>query len=184
MTDTSTSHAAKAALLDLSPASSTKKATGAHGPVMTRLKADLTAAMKAGDTLAKGTLRMAISAMQNAEVAGEAARALTEPEEIAVLTREVRTRRDSAQIYTDAGRPKLAAQETAEADFLARYLPAPLTTDELAGLIDDAIERHAADTGTAPTMRDMGTLVRTVNAAAAGRAEGGTVAQLVKARLG
>jgi len=183
MTDTTSPHVAGSAPLDVTPESATEQGVGDHGPVMMLLKADLTAAMKAGDTLAKGTLRMAITAIQNAEVAGESARALSETEELAVLTREVKTRRDSAETYAGAGRPDRAAQETAEADFLARYLPAPLTPGEIAGLIDDAIARHTADTGAAPTMRDMGALVRAVNAAAAGRADGAAVAQAVKATL-
>jgi len=184
MTDTTSPYVTGSAPLDVPPESATEQALGDHGPVMLRLKADLTTAMKAGDALAKRTLRMAITAIQNAEVAGEAARALSETEELAVLTREVKTRRDSAETYAGAGRPARAAQEAAEADFLARYLPAPLTPEEIIGLVDAAIARHAADTGAAPTMRDMGALVRAVSAAAAGRADGAAVAQAVRARLG
>ena len=154
-----------------------------HGPVMLRLKADLVTAMKTGDAQGKSTLRMAIAALQNAEVAGESVRALSEPEEIAVLTREVKTRRESAETYAAAGRPELADKETAEADYLSRYLPQPLTLDELAALVDEKVTALAAERGTAPTMKDMGTLVRAVNEAAAGRAEGAAVASLVKAHL-
>ena len=156
---------------------------GRHGPLTTRLKADLVTAIKAGDDQAKAALRMAISALQNAEVAGEAMRALSEGEELAVLTREVKTRRESAETYASAGRPELAAKETAEADYLSRYLPQPLMADELTALVDAQVAA-LAERGSAPTMKDMGALVRAVNEQAAGRADGGTVAVLVRARLG
>ena len=154
-----------------------------HGPVTRQLKADLTAAMKAGDALGKSVLRMAIAAMMNAEVAGESIRALTKDEEMVVLTREVKTRRESAETYTKAGRPELAAKETAEADYLARYLPQPLTQDDVAAIVDAKVEELAAERGSAPTMKDMGALVRAVNGVVAGRAEGSVVASLVKSRL-
>jgi len=148
-----------------------------------RLKADLTSSMKAGDSLAKASLRMAITALQNAEVAGDLARALTEKEELSVLTREVKTRRESAETYTAAGRPELAEKETSEADFLSRYLPQPLTDDELSALVDEKVAGWTAENSAPPTMRDMGALVRSVNEVVAGRADGKAVAALVKARL-
>ncbi|MCL2490172.1 MAG: GatB/YqeY domain-containing protein [Propionibacteriaceae bacterium] len=151
------------------------------GPLMARLKSDLMDAMKAGDELAKSSLRMAIAAMQNAEVAGESAHALTEDEQIAVLRREVKTRRESAETYQGAGRPELADQENAEADFLSQYLPQALTDDQLAALVEAKAAEVEADH--ALTMKDMGQLVRAVNEAAAGRADGARVAALVKARL-
>jgi len=156
-------------------------ANATPGPLMARLKSDLMGAMKAGDELAKSSLRMAIAAMQNAEVAGESARALTEDEQVAVLRREVKTRRESAETYQGAGRPELADKETAEADFLSQYLPQALTDDQLAALVDEKVAALGADH--ALTMKDMGQLVRAVNEAAEGRADGARVAALVKARL-
>ena len=79
-----------------------------------RLKADLVTAMKARDEAAKSNLRMAIAAIGVEEVAGEQARALTEAEEQAVLTKEVSKRRDSAQAYADGNRPELAERILAE----------------------------------------------------------------------
>ena len=163
--------------------STSELSVGRHGPMTLRLKADLTAAMKAGDAGAKAALRLAITALQNAEVAGESARALTEAEELAVLTREVKTRRESAETYTAAGREELAVKETTEADFLARYLPQPLTDDEVAALVDEMVAAWTAENGAAPSMRDMGALVRSINEVVAGRAPGKTVATLVKAKL-
>jgi len=166
-----------------SPQIAAEPPAGRHGPVTVRLKADLVGAMKSGDELAKSALRMAIAALQNAEVSGDELRALGEDEEIAVLRREVKTRRESAETYAGAGRSELAAKETAEADFLTRYLPQPLTDDQLGQLVDDRVSALTAERGAAPTIKDMGALVRAVNEAADGRADGATVAALVKARL-
>jgi len=163
------------------PFGQSEASVGAAGPMMKRLKADLVTAMKAGDDLAKSSLRMAIAAMQNAEVAGESARALTEDEQIAVLRREVKTRRESAETYQGAGRQELADKETAEADFLSKYLPQALTDDQLAALVDEKAAVVAVDHPL--TMKDMGQVVRAVNEAAAGRADGARVAALVKAKL-
>jgi len=168
---------------DPSPGSVAEQAIGRHGPLTLRLKADLATAMRAGDDKAKSALRMAIAALQNAEVAGDKVRALAEDEELTVLTREAKSRKESAETYAAAGRPELAAAENFEADFLARYLPQPLTPDELAEVVDGQVAALAADRGNPPTMRDMGALVRAVNQQVAGRADGAAVAALVKARL-
>jgi uncharacterized protein YqeY len=156
---------------------------GPVGPLTARLKADLTAAMKARDEQAKSVLRMALAALQNAEVAGKVAKRLTEDEELAVITREVRQRKESAETYDAAGRAEMAAQEAAEAEFLSKYLPAPLTDDELAALVDQAVADAAAELGEAPTMKQMGAIVKAVNEQVKGRAEGSKVAALVRARL-
>ena len=168
---------------DPSPGSAAEQAVGRHGPLTLRLKADLATAMRAGDDKAKSALRMAIAALQNAEVAGDKIRALAEDEEIAVLTREAKSRKESAETYAAAGRPELAAAEAFESDLLAKYLPQPLTPDELAAIVDDHVAALTADRSTPPTMKDMGALVRAVNQQVAGRADGAAVAALVKARL-
>lgn len=154
------------------------------GAIKDRLRTDLTAAMKARDDFAKSTLRMAIAAIQYAEVAGAQATELTEAEEIAVLTKEQRTRTESAETYAAAGRPELAEKEAGEAALLARYLPQPLTEAELTAIVDEEVARVSAELGTKPTMKQMGGLVKAVNARVAGRADGKTVATQVRARLG
>ncbi|GAA2178433.1 GatB/YqeY domain-containing protein [Brooklawnia cerclae] len=154
------------------------------GAIKERLRADLTAAMKARDDFAKSTLRMAIGAIQYAEVAGEQAKELTDAEEIAVLTKEQRTRIESAETYAAAGRPELAEKESGEATLLARYLPQPLTDDELTAIVDEEVAKVEAELGSKPTMKQMGGLVKAVNARVAGRADGKTVATQVRARLG
>lgn len=147
------------------------------------LHADMVAALKARDPELTTTLRMAIAALKNEKVAGKVARELTEADEIAVLQREVRTRKDSAQAYADANRPELAAKELAEADVIGAYLPAALTEAELDALVADAVAAAAAAAGEKPTMRQMGAVIKAVNAAAAGRAEGAVVAAKVRAAL-
>ena len=147
------------------------------GVIKDQLRADLTAAMKARDEFAKSTIRMALGAIQYAEVAGEQARVLSESEEIAVLTKEQRSRTESAETYAAAGRPELASKEAAEAEFLTRYLPQQLSADEL-------VAQAEAELGMKPTMKQMGAIVRAVNEQVAGRADGKTVAGLVRQRLG
>lgn len=147
------------------------------------LHADMVTAMKARDSQLTTTLRMAIGALKNEKVAGKAARELTEADEVAVLQREVRTRKDSAQAYTDGNRPELAEKELAEAEILAKYLPAMLSDDELDAIVAEEVSAVEAASGEQPTMRQMGAVVKAVNAKVAGRAEGATVAAKVKAAL-
>lgn len=148
-----------------------------------QLKVDLNAAMKAKDDLAKSSLRMAIAAISNAEVAGDEARSLDLAEELAILTKEVRKREDSAQVYADAGRSELAEKETAEAQFLSKYLPAALTEEELVALVEAEVAVVAESLGEHPSMKQMGAIVKAVNEKAAGRADGKTVATLVRRAL-
>lgn len=154
------------------------------GQIKKQLRADLTAAMKQRDEFAKSTIRMALAAIQYAEVAGEQARELSDSEETQIITKEQRSRTESAQTYADAGRPELAAKEASEAEFLARYLPQPLTNDELVEIVDAQMASAEAELGAKPTMKQMGAIVRAVNEQVTGRADGKTVATLVRARLG
>jgi uncharacterized protein YqeY len=148
-----------------------------------RLQADLVTAMKAHDELTKSTLRMAVAAIKNEQVAGKEARELSDAEVVGVLNREVAKRRDSAEAYTAGNRPELAAKELAEVEVLQRYLPAALTDAELDAIIAEEVASAAAQLGSAPTMRQMGLVIKAVNARAAGRAEGAIVAAKVKAAL-
>lgn len=143
-----------------------------------RLQTDLTAAMKSRDTLVTSVLRMTIAAVKEAAVAGDSARQLTDDEVVAVITREAKRREEAAAAFTEGGRPERAASELAERDVLARYLPAPLTDDELVALVDDELAAGGFD-----SPKQMGQAMKAVNAKVAGRADGKTVAALVKARL-
>jgi len=143
-----------------------------------RLRADLNAAMRARDQVRMRTLRMALTSITNEEVAGAAARDLTDDEIVKVLTREARKRREAAEAFSAAGRGDQAAAERAEGEVLADYLPAQLSDDELAALVDAAI----AETG-ASGMASMGQVMKTVTPRVAGRADGARVAAEVRRRL-
>ncbi len=142
------------------------------------LRADLTTAMKARDELRTATLRMVLTAVRTAEVAGKAARELSDEEVVTVLAREAKQRRESAEAFDQAGRPELSARERAEGEVIATYLPAPLGDDELRELVTAAV----AATGAAGP-RAMGQVMKVVSPQVAGRAEGGRVAAEVRRQL-
>ena len=143
-----------------------------------RLRADLTAAMRARDQVRMRTIRMALTSITNEEVAGASARDLTDDEVVRVLTREARKRKEAAEAFSAAGRSDQAAAERAEGDVLAGYLPAQLGDDELAALVDEAI----AEAG-ATSMAGMGPVMKILTPRIAGRADGARVAAEVRRRL-
>jgi uncharacterized protein len=143
-----------------------------------RLRADLTAAMKARDAVRTRTLRMALASVANEEVAGSASRELNDDEVQRVLAREARRRREAADAFEGAGRADQAASERAEGSVLSEYLPAQLDDAELTAIVADAI----ADTG-ASGMPAMGQVMKAVTPRVAGRAEGGRVAAEVRRAL-
>jgi hypothetical protein len=148
-----------------------------------QLRADMTAALKARESVKLGTLRMAIAAINTEEVAGKQARELSDDEVRKVLSREVRKRKEAAEAFAGAGRAEQAATELAEAEVLDAYLPTQLSDDELAAAVADAFDEVAAALGAEPTIKAMGQLMKAANAKVAGRADGGRVAALVKAKL-
>lgn len=147
------------------------------------LRADLSTAMKARDTTVVATLRMALSAVSNEEVAGSSARELSDEEVRAVLAREAKKRREAAEAFAGAGRDEQAAQERAEGDVLAAYLPAQLDDAELAALVDDAVAEVTAMLGERPGQRQLGQVMKAATAKTAGRAEGARIAAAVRAAL-
>ncbi len=149
-----------------------------------RLRADLTASMKARDAVTTGTLRMALAAVTNEEVSGATARDLSDAEVVTVLSREVKKRKEAAEAFDGADRPELAEKERAESAVLARYLPQQLTDDELRTLVAEAVAEVAAATGAAPTMKQMGQVIKAAQARSAGRADGARVAAAVRSALG
>jgi len=143
-----------------------------------RLRTDLSTAMRARDQVRLRTLRMALTAITNEEVAGNAARELSDDEVLKVLAREAKKRREAADAFGSAGRPEQAAAEQAEGQVLAEYLPAQLADDELARIVDGVI----SETGAAG-MSSMGQVMKAVTPRIAGRAEGARVAAEVRRRL-
>ncbi len=148
-----------------------------------QLRADMTTALKARESMKLGTLRMALAAINNEEVAGKQVRELSDDEVRTVLAREVRKRKEAAEAFAGAGRAEQAATELAEADVLNAYLPTQLSDEELETAVDEAFAEVTAALGAEPTVRAMGQLMKAANARVAGRADGGRVAALVKARL-
>ena len=146
-----------------------------------RLHDDMTAALKARDDIRKSTLRMALTAVTKAEVAGKEARELSDAEVLDVLTAEAKKRRESVTAYRDAGRTELADKEQAEADILAEYLPEQLTAEEIAALVTETIAATgAAELGPRGIGKVMGALQPKVK----GKADGGAVSAEVKRQLG
>jgi uncharacterized protein YqeY len=140
--------------------------------VAERIRADVTAAMKAGDKDRVTALRLVLSELQKDAKEGKG-------DEQAVLRRERKRRRESEQAYREAGRDDLAAGEAFEAAAIEAYLPAELPDDELDALVATAV----AETG-ASGPRDMGMVIKQVMAAAGGRADGKRVSNKVKEALG
>ncbi|HEX3899859.1 MAG TPA: GatB/YqeY domain-containing protein [Mycobacteriales bacterium] len=144
-----------------------------------RLRADMTASMKARDELRTGTLRMVLSAVTNEEVSGKSARELSDDEVITVLGREAKKRREAAEAFDGAGRTELAERERAEGQILDEYLPAQLSDEEINAIVTAAI----AESGAAGPQA-MGQVMKAVQPQTAGKAEGGRVAAEVRRQLG
>jgi uncharacterized protein YqeY len=152
---------------------------------MTNLKEqihiDLTAAIKAKDSLTSGTLRMVLSAITNEEVSGKEARVLNDQDLITVLNREAKKRKEAATAYDEAKRPELADKERAELGIIQAYLPEALSDEDLAKIISDAVAQVAASGSTGPSA--MGAVMKIVSPQVSGRADGGAVAAAVKSAL-
>jgi uncharacterized protein YqeY len=137
-----------------------------------RIQSDIAVAMRGGDGLRRDVLRMVVSAAYMIEK--KQGRPLTDDEYLAVLSREVKTRRESVEAFRAGGREELAAKEEAEIAIIGEYLPAALTDDEVAALIRDGI----AATG-ATSARDMGKVMGWLSPRIRGRADGKRVSELV-----
>jgi uncharacterized protein YqeY len=136
-----------------------------------RIKADVTTAMKAGERDRVAALRLVLSELQKAEKEGGT-------DELAVLRRERKRRREAETAYREAGREELATQEAQEATIIEAYLPQELTDAELEGLVRAGVEATGAS-----SPRDMGRVIKHVMEAAGGRADGKRVSTKVKEAL-
>lgn len=146
-----------------------------------RLRQELTASMKARDELRSSTLRMVLTAITNAEVAGKQARELTDDDVTAVLATEGKKRREAATAFAEADRPELADKERTEAGIIAEFLPEPLTESEIRQLVSDTIgELGVQDEG----MRAMGKVMAALSPRVKGRADGAEVSAEVRRQLG
>jgi uncharacterized protein YqeY len=143
-----------------------------------QLHSDLTDAMRAKDDVRRATLRMVLTAVTTEEVAGKQARELSDDEVQKVLARELKKRKEAATAFTDAGHADRAASELAEAAVIEAYLPAQLSDDELASLVESTLAEVGASGPQA-----MGQVMKAVQPKVAGRADGGRVAAEVKRQL-
>ena len=141
-----------------------------------RIQTDITAAMRGGDTLRRDVLRMASNAAYSVEKRNQ--RPLTDDEYLTVLTREVKTRRESVEAFNKGGRAELAAKEQAEIDILSEYLPQALSDAEIDALVDQGI----AATGAA-SARDLGKVMGGLAPRTRGRADGKVVSGKVASAL-
>jgi uncharacterized protein YqeY len=143
-----------------------------------RIVSDMTAAMKARDAARTSTLRMVKAAVMNREI--EKGGGLTEEELTKALQSLVKQRRDSVEQYEKAGRAELAEKERAEIAVIEEYLPRAATREE----IEEAVAAAVAETG-ASSMKEMGAVMKAAQARLAGKsADGRTVSEIVKSKLG
>ncbi len=141
-----------------------------------RLQDDTTAAMRSGDALRRDVLRMAQNSIYNIEKARNVT--LSEDEILGVLTREVKTRRESVEAFRAGGREDLVAKEEAEIAILREYLPQPLTEDELRALVDEGVGATGASSA-----RDLGKVMGWLSPRTRGRADGKVLSGLVAQAL-
>ncbi|QYJ03691.1 GatB/YqeY domain-containing protein [Nocardioides panacisoli] len=151
------------------------------GTLKDQLRTDLTAAMKARDKARASTLRMVLTALSKAEVAGDTARELSDEEVTQVLTKEAKGRREAALAFEEGGRAESAEKERAEAAVIAEYLPEQLDEAAIAEVVSTTIaELGVAEDG----MKAMGRVMGAVQPKVAGRADGAAVAAEVRRQLG
>ena len=141
-----------------------------------RIGGDLKTAMLEKDTERRDTLRLILASLRSAEK--ELQRPLSEDEELQVLQRERKKRREAADAYEAAGREEQAEAEEYELEVLEEFMPEPLSEDDLEEIIDDVI----AEVG-ATSLRDLGRVMADVMPQVSGRADGSTVSQLVREKL-
>jgi hypothetical protein len=143
--------------------------------IQDRLSEEMKAAMRARDSLRLGTIRMARTALKNAEI--EARQALDDAAAIKVLSTLVKQRREAAEAYRET-RPELADKEEQELVVLQEFLPAQLSEAELEEMIAKAITASGAS-----SMRDMGAVMKLVTPQTTGRADGKLVSEIVRKQL-
>ncbi|MCL7380849.1 GatB/YqeY domain-containing protein [Streptomyces sp. 35G-GA-8] len=146
-----------------------------------KLKEDLTEAIRARDELRSATLRLTLSAITKEEVSGTSARELSDDEVQKVIAKEAKKRREAAEAFAQGGRAEQAEREKAEGVLLDAYLPKQLTDEELGTIVAQAVAEAKGAGAEGP--RAMGAVMKIVNPKVAGRAEGGRVAALVKRSL-
>jgi len=149
--------------------------------LLEQLRGDLNAAMKSRDQVTTSTIRMILSAVQVASVAGDEATDLSDAEITAVLRSEAKRRVEAAELYEQAGRAEQATSERGELAVIEKYLPAAMDDAALQAIVDEeiAVAREAGAEGP----KAMGQVIKAVKDRAGDGADGGRIAGLVKASL-
>lgn len=142
-------------------------------PLQDRLTEELKSAMLAKDADRLGTLRLLKSAIGYAQIERKTD-SLSDAEFISIVQKEAKKRRDSIEQYQNGGRPELAEKEKSELAVLETFLPKPLSADEVEQLVKTTIQEIGAT-----SKKDMGAVIKAVQAKAAGRADGKTISALV-----
>ena len=154
------------------------------GTLEARVKAETITAMKARDSERTTTLRLITTALKNKAI--EKREELTPAESEQILATMIKQRRDSIEQFTKGGRPELAAKEATEIAVIEEFLPKALSTEELAALVGQVVAQIAEGSGQKPTPKEMGTVIKAVQAKLAAdglRAEGRLVSEAVKVAL-
>lgn len=147
-----------------------------------QLKTDVVGHMKAGNKIALTTVRNVLGEIETREKGGKTPVEFDDAQVITLLQKEAAKRRDTAQIYTEAGEPDRAAAEVAEAEVIEAYLPQPLNAEEAAAVVDRIITGLEAEQGNL-SMKQMGLAMKPITAEIAGRFDGKAVSEMVRKRL-
>lgn len=140
-----------------------------------KIREELKAAMKAGDTEKRDVLRMVDSMIKNVEIEkGKRESGLSDEEIIEILMRAVKQRKDSASQYIEGGRPELAQKEQGEIEIISAYLPKQLSEDEVTEIVREVISSSGA---TGPN--DIGKVMGQIMAKIKGKADGNLVREIV-----
>ena len=144
----------------------------------TNIMTALIEAMKSKNTVALTALRAVKSAILLAQTETGAKQELTEEQELKILQKQVKQRKDSAAIFLEQGREDLAAPELAEAEVISKFLPEALSEEEITKVVEDVIAKVGAD-----GMKDMGKVMGMVSGKLSGKADGKTISSIVKRKL-
>ncbi|MHA7304706.1 GatB/YqeY domain-containing protein [Arthrobacter sp. TMN-49] len=147
-----------------------------------QLKSDVVVHMKAGNKLALTTVRNVLGEIETREKSGKTPIELDDVQVTTLLQKEAAKRRDTAQIYSEAGEPGRAAAEISEAEVIEAYLPQPLSADEAAGIVDRIISGLEVEQGQL-SMKQMGLAMKPITAEIAGRFDGKAISEMVRQRL-
>lgn len=144
----------------------------------TRIQSDIIENMKAHRTFETQTLRLVMGDIQTAEKSGKTPKEFSDLETEAFLGKQVKTRRDTAGIYAAAGETARAEKETAEADLIATYLPKALEEADVVAIVERVVAGFDN-----PTRKEMGQIMKEINAEVKGRFDGKEISQMVVAKL-